>query len=110
MKLRALWQELVVDTTGFHKQNPPLMKVAAATIVGLEAALVRMELHRLGVEVLNCNVDAEGVPFVTLQHLDDDQMVWETTVDFPQMKGHHVWSHTVDKHQLKITFVKEAAA
>lgn len=108
MKIQALWHELVVDTQGFHKQNPPLMKLAAATIVGHHVKLVEMKLHRLNIEVKGTDVGViDGSPLVTLQHVDDDALVWETTVEFPQMQGFTVWAHTVDQDILKITFVKD---
>jgi hypothetical protein len=105
-EVRALWQELRVTTKGADNQVPALTKLSAATITGLDVAIVQLELGRRGVECSGHGADANGIPFVEVQHMDDTQHVWETYVEFPDMKGYAVWAVAVYTDHMKIAFTK----
>lgn len=104
--MKILWQAVEVQSPAFIYQDPPLTKIAGATIVGLDAVLVQLELGRTG-----CSLSGQGqeddVPFVVVQHTDDNHQTWQTHVTFPQMKKHHVWSAAVYTDHMKIAFVKD---
>jgi hypothetical protein len=104
--MKALWQVVEVESPAFMYQSPPLTKVSACTLAGLEAVLVQLELGRTGCYITGQGQD-DDVPFLVVQHTDDVLQTWQTHVTFPEMKGYNVWSATVYTDHVKLAFMKD---
>ncbi len=104
-KVRVLWQELKMKSPG-DLQEPPLTKVSAASVLGLDTRLVQVELGRKGCDVSAIGAD-DGLPWLHVSHTDDKGRQWTTETAFPKMKGYYIWSAMVTADNVKVAFAEE---